>query len=397
MLKEAGVEVRYQQLLKKVVKENKKITELHVRGGIAYQAKVFVDCTYEGDLMAKSGVSYIVGREAEKTYNETLSGVRYLDKKIKVSPYDKNGKLLPGVMAGKPPKAGSFSPIPLCYNIRLNLTTDKDNMVEIGKPKGYDPKQYELLIRCIKNGYITRIGNVFGLYGMRRSKKRECNNTQFNYVSMSMPGEQTAWVEGTFEERAKLYEKYKNYTQGLIWFLKTDKRVPEKMRLDMARHGLCKDEWADNGHWPWYIYIRAGRRMKGVYFMTQHDLIKNTKKKNVIHIGSHFIDSHHVARYAVDKDHYINEGRIWQKGQRFDIPYGAIIPKQKECENLIVPVSVSASHVAYCGIRLEATWMHLGEISGLAAKMAIDGNLPVQKIDIKKLQEKILKLGIPLK
>jgi len=211
-----------------------------------------------------------------------------------------------------------------------------------------------------------------------------------------MPGEQEAWAEASFAERDEIYKKYREYTHGLMWFLKTDKRVPESMRKDMARHGFCKDEWTDNDHWPWYLYIRAARRMKSDIIMTQKDLESDTKKEDLIHIGSHYIDSHHVARYAVDKNHYINEGRIWQKGRRFDIPYGAIIPKEKECKNLIVPVCVSASHVAFCGIRLEATWMHLGEASGLAAFMAIKNKVSVQSVDVKNLQKEIKERGIPL-
>ena len=216
-------------------------------------------------------------------------------------------------------------------------------------------------------------------------------------VSMSMPGEQTAWAEAGFEQREKIHKKYRDYTHGLLWFLKADPRVPEKVRKEMAGYGFCKDEWTDNDHWPWYLYVRAARRMKGRCILTQADITKTRYKKDVIHIGSHFIDSHHVARYAVDKDHFINEGRIWQKGVNFDIPYRAIIPKTKECENLLVPVCVSASAVAFCASRVEPTWMHLGEVSGIAASIAIDKNVSVQDIDVTELQKRIIKAGIPLK
>lgn len=145
------------------------------------------------------------------------------------------------------------------------------------------------------------------------------------------------------------------------------------------------------------LYIRAARRMKGPCILTQADVTETRTKKDVIHIGSHFIDSHHVARYAVDKDYFINEGRIWQKGVNFDIPYRAITPKAEECKNLLVPVCVSASAVAFCAIRVEPTWMHLGEVSGIAASMAIGKNVSVQDIDISELQKRIIKAGIPLK
>ncbi len=395
MLKTSQVPVKYEQLLDRIKKDGVRITELHVRGGHIYRAKVYIDATYEGDLMAAAGVSHTVGREARDTYDETLAGVRYLDDKIKVSPYDSEGNLLPGIMPGKPPKEFSASPVPICYNIRLNLTTDPTNLVPIEKPANYDPKQHELLARNIEAGSITRIGQIFGLYGMPNGK-RECNNRQFSIVSMSIPGEQTAWSEATFEQRETIHKRYRDYTHGMIWFLKTDERVPEAMRSDMARYGLCKDEWQDNDHWPWYLYIRAGRRMKGRYILTQADVTDHRQKEDVIHIGSHFIDSHHVTRYAVDREHFINEGRIWQKGTTFDIPYRAITPKAKECVNLLSPVCVSASNVAFCAIRLEPTWMHLGEVSGLAATMAIDSGRTVQEIDVKKLQEGVKEAGIPL-
>ncbi|MDB4459203.1 FAD-dependent oxidoreductase [bacterium] len=396
MLKEANVPVHYEQLLEKVEKTGTRITKLQVRGGTVYEAKVFIDATYEGDLMAAAGVSYTVGREGRDTYDESKAGVRYMDDKVWVSPYDDEGNLLFGVMPGEAPAEFSASEHPICYNVRLNLTADPQRMVPIKKPANYDPKQHELLARCIEAGYLKSIGNIIGLYRMPGSLKRECNNRQFSFVSMSIPGAQTAWAEATFEEREKIHQQYRDYTHGQLWFLKSDERVPQAMRDDMSQYGFCKDEWQDNDHWPWYLYIRAARRMEGSYILTQADVVEKRKKEDVIHIGSHYIDSHHVTRYAVDKDHFINGGRMWQAGRRFDIPYRAITPRAEECENLLVPVSVSASNVAFAAIRLEPTWMHLGEVSGMAAVLAISENQAVQDIDIKTLQSKITGAGMPL-
>lgn len=395
MLKEADVEIRYKQLLKSVQKKEASIVSLTVRGDITYSAKVFIDCTYEGDLMAKAGVSYHAGRESRDHYQESLAGVRYLDDPIPVSPYDKDGELLPGIMPGKPPKEFSASSHPIGYNIRLNLTLDPENMVDIEKPDRYDPKQYELLIGSFQSDKLKTIGNVLALYGMP-GKKRECNNRQAAIVSMNMPGAQTAWAEASFEEREAIHRKYRDYTHGLLWFMKTDPRLPEAVRKDMARYGFCKDEWTDNNHWPWYLYIRAARRMIGPVVITQHDIIDKRDKPDVIHIGSHYIDCHHIARYAYDKHSFINEGRIWQEGKNFDIPYRAITPKQEECDNLLVPVCVSSSAVAFCAIRLEPTWMHLGEASGMAASLAIKHTKAVQDIDVLTLQGMIKQQGIPL-
>jgi len=396
MLKEYNIPILYGQLLDSVDKSGNKIISLQVQGGISYKAKVFIDATYEGDLMAKAGISYEMGREALDTYNESKAGVRYMDEKVDVSPLDRDGNLLPNVMPGALPEEFSASEHPQCYNIRLNITSEKENMVPIEKPSTYDSLQYELLARCIQAGYVTKVGDVLGLYKIPNSLKRECNNRQFAYVSMSIPGAQTAWAKASFEERKAIHLKYRNYTHGLLWFLKTDGRVTEAMRNEMAKYGFCKDEWADNKHWPWYLYIRAARRMNGEYIVTQHDVTGNHQKKDVIHIGSHYIDSHQVTRYAVDSTSFINEGRMWQEGMRFDIPYRAITPKKEECRNLLVPVCVSASNVAFSAIRLEPTWMHLGEISGITANLAIKNSVSIQEVNIQELQQNISEAGIPL-
>ena len=396
MLKKAGVEVRYEQLLDRVGKDGARITELRVQGGEIYRAKVFIDATYEGDLMAKAGVSYSVGRESAKQYGESIAGVRYLDDKVAISPFDDEGKLLFGVMPGKPPVAGSASKVPICYNVRLNLTTDEANTVPIEKPSSYDPMQHELLARALEAGLLKDLKSIIGLYPMGESSKRELNNRQFSIVSMSIPGAQTSWAEASFKEREAIHQKYRDYTHGMLWFLKTNPRVPEPIRDEMATYGFCKDEWADNNHWPHYLYIRAARRMQGEIILTETDVIVDVDKEDVIHVGSHFIDCHHAARYVSDSGHIINEGRIWKVGTRFDIPYRAITPKAGECSNLLVPVCASASHVAFCTIRLEPTWMHLGEAAGIAAVMAGKSGESVQSIDVKSLQARLLKLGIPL-
>ena len=396
MLEEAGVEVRYEQLLDQVEKDGTRITELRVQGGESYRAKVYIDATYEGDLMAKARVSYAIGRESADQYGESIAGVRYLDDKVAILPFDDDGNLLFGVMPGKPPVAGSASEVPICYNVRLNITTNEANRVPIEKPSSYDPMQHELLARALEAGLLKNLTSIIGLYTMGDSDKRELNNRQFSIVSMSIPGAQTPWAEASFEEREEIHQKYRDYTHGMLWFLKTDPRVPEPIRDEMAPYGFCKDEWADNNHWPYYLYIRAARRMQGEIILTEADVIEDVDKEDVIHVGSHFIDCHHAARYVSDSGHIINEGRIWKVGTRFDIPYRAITPKADECSNLLVPVCASASHVAFCTIRLEPTWMHLGEAAGIAAVMAANADKPVQAVDIEPLQSRLLELGIPL-
>ena len=187
MLEKAGVKFVCEQLLEKVEKRANRITKLQVRGGIVYRAKVFIDATYEGDLMAAAGVPYSVGREGQDAYNESKAGVRYMDPKVRVSPYDDEGNLLFGIMPGKPPEEFAASEHPICFNIRLNLTSDTNNLVPIERPAGYDPNQHELLAHCIQAGYVGNIRQIIGIYPIPNSPKRECNNRQFSYVSMSIP------------------------------------------------------------------------------------------------------------------------------------------------------------------------------------------------------------------
>lgn len=395
MLDEAGVSVVYEQRLESVERNGRSIRTLTTTAGRVYAAQVFIDASYEGDLLAKAGVSYVTGRESRDTYHESLAGATYPDEPIDVSPFDDAGNLLPGVMHGEPPVAGSASPHPTPYNIRLNLTTDLDNRVDITRPSNYDPKQYELLARCIEAGQFNSIGQIIGRYGMPGNKV-EINNRQQAVVSMSIPGAQTPWAEASHEERDAIHLAYRDYTHGLLWLLKTDPRVPEAMRQDMARYGLCRDEWTNNGHFPWQLYVREARRMRGSYVLTQHDITETREKQDVIHLGSHFIDSHAVARYATEDGGFINEGRLWQQGQIYQLPYRAITPKQDECDNLLVPVCVSASHIAFCSIRVEASWMMLGEAAGIAAAMACDNTCPVQSISVPRLQDRLRELRIPL-
>jgi len=395
MLEQAGVDVVYRQRLDSVDKRGARLTNLRTASGRSYRARVFVDASYEGDLLAAAGVRYVTGREARDAYDESLAGVRYLDEPIRVSPYDADGRPLPGVMPGPPPEPGSASPHPTPYNIRLNLTTDPDNAVPIDKPERYDPTQHELLARCIQAGLFTSVGQVIGRYGMPGNKV-EINNRQHAVVSISLPGEQTPWAEATAEQRDAIHRAYRDYTHGLLWFLKTDPRVPQAMRDDMARYGFCKDEWADNGHWPRQLYVREARRMRGAYVMTQRDVTTQRTKPDAIHLGSHFIDSHHATRYAVDEQSFVNEGRLWQRGEVYQFPYRAITPKPSACDNLLVPVCVSATHVAFCSIRVEASWMMLGEAAGIAAALAVEHDSAVQQIDLADLQARLRTRDIPI-
>ena len=240
MLAAAGVKVIYEQQIDQAELNGVRIAALRTDKGQRYAGRVFIDASYEGDLLAAAGVTYVLGREARSAYDESLAGVIYSDEPIQVDPYAADGKLLPGVMPGPPPEEGSASPHPTAYNIRLNLTTRQDNRVEITRPDNYDPAQHELLARCIQAGIFKSVGQIIGRYGMPGGKI-EFNNRQAAIVSMAMPGRQTPWAEASDAERQAIHRVFRDYTHGQLWFLKTDPRVPEAMRQDMARYGLCKD------------------------------------------------------------------------------------------------------------------------------------------------------------
>lgn len=389
MLAEAKVDVQFNKLIKDLKKDGDRIVSITMEDGTTYNGDVFIDGTYEGDLLGKSGASYIVGREPRDQYGESLAGVQLIDKPFPASPYSTDGSLLPGVSEGSPAAPGTGDKKFDCYNFRQNVTKDPANRVEITKPENYNPQDYELLARVLATGKIKKLNQLIGLYGTVDKNKFELNNTQYSTVSLGLLGEQFAWPEASYAEREKMTKAYKDYTQGFMWFLQNDPRVPKDLQQYAKKFGWCKDEWADNDHWPYYVYVREGRRMIGEYVVSQKDIRSERSKDDAICMGSHFIDDHHIERFAVGKDKFINEGRIWVPGKIFQIPYRSLIPKKGECANLLVPVACSSSHVAFCAIRLEPTWIQMGEAAGVAAAMAAEGKTSVQDVPVAKLQDKL--------
>lgn len=206
---------------------------------------------------------------------------------------------------------------------------------------------------------------------------------------MSFLNKQFEWPEASHERRIELEQIFKDYTQGFLYFLGNDKSVPKALREEMLQWGLAKDEYVDNENWPYYLYIREGRRMIGNYIMTQKNLQTNIRKQDRVCQGSHKIDAHHVQRLAISDTEFINEGRLFETVDIYDIPYGSLVPKKEECENLLVPLAASFSHVAFCSFRIEATWMGAGEACGVAAAMAAHTNMAVQDLNVTELQCKL--------
>jgi hypothetical protein len=393
MLADAKAEVRFQQRVAKAEKDGARIRRLVMTDGSAIAAKVFIDATYEGDLMARAGVAYTWGRESRDEYGEACAGIR-LDKETrKASPFDENGKLLPGVSVKKEDLSeGAADRKTMNYNFRLCFTKNKDNMAPLPQPRNYDPKRYALLKNYCeertKAGKPLKLTDFLDFYG-RANGKYEVNNKQNAIVSIGHFGGQFDYPDADYAKRDAIFEDHKDYTIGLLHFLGQDPSVPENVRKEMAAWGLTKNEFADNDNWPYYLYIREARRMKGRCVMTQKDVETETRKPDSVGMGSHFIDCHHVQRVAVSPTEFCNEGRIWRIGRAYQIPYGCITPKAEECANLLVPVAASFSHVAFCTYRLESTWMVGGHAAGTAAAMAAQSGQSVQDVDLAQLQQKL--------
>ena len=395
MLNEANVKVIFQAYVDKVIKKEGTIQSFYLTNGNLIRGNVFIDATYEGDLMARAGISYTYGRESKEQYHESLAGIRLLDKPIDVSPYDNNGKLLPGFVDANTLVNGEASKRVINYNFRLMVSTN-DNRIPFPVPKHYDPQRFLLLKRLLEKHPETKLHNIIDIYhwNIYPKGKYEINNKQNALISLGLFGGNIDYPDAGYKKRAAIYQDHKDWTLGLFYFLLNDPSVPDALRKETNQYGLAPDEFIDNNHFPYYLYVREARRMIGSYVQTQKDIFTDTKKVDAIALGSHFVDCHHVQRVAVSKNQFMNEGRIWEKvDQPYEISYHAITPKINECKNLLVPVAVSASHVAFCSIRVEVTWMQLGQAAGIAAAIAAQKKMPVQDINISDLQNQLKAAG----
>lgn len=406
MLREAKVPIEFGFKLASAAKSDARITAITSEAGKKFEGQMFIDATYEGDLMAKAKVSFIIGRESRGQYNESLAGIRPepetgLDRKLKIDPYLKPGDpssgLIPLVQAGEVGNAGDASPAIQDYNYRLCMTRDPKNLLPIEPPADYDPKQYELVGRYFIA--MKQIGNTFALgkekgftHSVLKNDKIPRGKTDTNNggrISTDYAGYSQDYPEASYAEREKIAKAHENYIRGYLHFIATDERVPENVRKEMKQWGLAKDEFKDNGGWPYQLYVRQARRLVGEYVMTQHDAQRKTKFDDSVGMASYSLDSH-VCRRIVDDGIVIQEGGFYTAVPGpYPISYRALIPKAADCENLLVPACCSASHVAYASVRMEPVFMILGHSSGSAAVQAIDEKTSVQKIDVKKLRERL--------
>ena len=402
-LADAKVPVHFGQRLASVKKDGARLTGITMENGRVFRAKMFIDASYEGDLMAKAGVSYHVGREANATYGETINGIREKTPshqfKVAVDPYVQPGQpesgLLPFIQPGDGGKPGDGDRRVQAYNFRLCMTRTPANRTswDAIKPAAYDEKNYELLARLIEAhiqaGHPLRVGELMNPVRMPNDKTDTNNNGAF---STDFIGMNYDYSEGDYATRDRIEKEHANYIKGFLYFLATSPRVPKALHDEMNTWGLAKDEFPDTGHFPPQMYVREARRLIADCVMTEHHCRGKVTAADPVGLGAYNRDSHNCQR-IVQGGVVRNEGDVQVKVSPYGISYRSLVPKQSQCENLFVPVCLAASHIAYGSIRMEPVFMILGQSSATAAALAIDGKLPVQKIPYEQLKARLLTDG----
>lgn len=421
MIAEEQIDLVYNKRLLRdggVKKDNGRITQLKMESGEIYKGKMIIDATYEGDLMAASGVSYTIGRESNKLYGETLNGVQLdkinttIKKRVshnalhhnfinKVDPYvvkgDPASGLLPYISSERPGVDGEGDDKIQAYCFRMTLTDHPDNRIPFKKPDNYNELNYELLFR----NYEAAEGPISEMYSYgdplvpwintpMPNRKTDTNNQKG--FSTDFIGQNYAYPEATYEEREKIIEAHLNYQMGLMWTLAYHPRIPEEVRKVVSEWGVCKDEFTDNeNHWTQQLYVREARRMISDYVMTQLNCEGIEIADDPIAMAGYGMDSHHVQRY-VDVNGYVqNEGNVEARGYPpYPVSYRSIVPRKSECTNLLVPVCISASHIAFGSLRMEPVFMVLGQSAAIAAAQAIDDKQDLQDLNYRKLRETLL-------
>jgi hypothetical protein len=383
-----------------VVKEEGKIITIKTLSGKIFRGKIFIDATYEGDLMAAAGVSYHTGREGSNQYNEEWNGVQVGDfpvkhhdfDNLKISPYripgDPSSGLLPGISPNPPGNRGDADKRIQAYCYRTCLTDHPDNRVAFMRPPGYDSSQYELLIRIYDAGWR----GTFNKFDAIPNRKLDVNNHgPFSFDNIGMNYD---YPDASYERRKEIIDEHIIYQKGLLYFIANDQRVPAEVRTEMSRWGYSKDEFADNGYWPYNIYVREARRMIGEYVMTENDVLSKRDVLHSIGMGSYNLDSHNTQRYITPEGFTENEGDVEHPTPKpYKIDLGSIIPVKEECSNLLVSVCVSSSHIAFGSIRMEPVFMILGQSAGTVAAMALDKNKAIHDLAYEEIREKLLSDG----
>ena len=429
MLSEAGVEVLLNRFLTEVESKEGKLVSVTLETGETIKAKIFVDGTYEGDLLAAANVSYTVGREPRSAYNESLGGQWqqvswkgiYQFCGLPISPYinpeDPNSGLLPEISSEPYGKAGDGDYRIQAYNFRMHLTKAR-NKIAFPKPDGYDAARYALLARFLNFDPQPRWTLHYATKPMTDGPVQMKNGDSNNAGSFSSDyvGGSHRWPDGTYapenfsklppprrglpvplielyQLREHIFQEHVTYQQGFMYFLANDEQVPKKLQARVNEWGLPPSEFKTSGHWPHHLYVREGRRMVSGYVMTQDNCENKRVVKDSVGIASYAMDSHFCQRVVVQENGVTtvrNEGGLGHHVKPYPISYRSIVPKKDECSNLLVPLCLSASHIAYGSIRMEPVFMILGQSAGTAAAMAIDEDILVQDVDYTKLKARLL-------
>jgi hypothetical protein len=404
MVKEHAITVHRDEWLDRengVRKNGDRIVSITMLSGRTYAGRMFIDATYEGDLMAAAGLSYHVGREAQSTYQEKWNGVQtgvlhhrhhFGVLKEPISPYvvpgDPGSGVLPRISTAPPGEYGQADNRIQAYCYRYCVTDHPDNRIPFPKPDGYDPAQYELLLRIYQAGWRE----TFDKFDPVPNRKTDSNN--HGPFSTDNIGFNYDYPEASYDRRREILKEHETYQKGWLYFIANDPRVPEDVQGQMRRWGLPKDEFTDNGGWPHQIYVREARRMISAYVMTENELLNRRPTPDPVGMGSYTIDSHNVQRYITPEGHVQNEGDIGVPlPGPYQIAYGSLVSRRGQAGNLLVPVCVSSSHIAFGSIRMEPVFMILGQSAATAASLAIERNLAVQDVPYSALRDRLIADG----
>lgn len=379
-----------------VQNKNGIITSLKTLSGNTYKGAVFIDATYEGDLMAAAGVSYHIGREANSTYNETWNGIQTGDLPVKfhsfqnlnvdpyVIPHDPKSGLLPLISTADPGIRGDGDKRIQAYCFRTCLTKNEQNRVPFTRPIDYDSTQYELLIRAHNSGWRA----TFGGFAAVPNLKTDVNNK--GPLSFDNIGKNYDYPEANYQRRKEIIKQHESYQKGLLYFISHDPRMPPDIREQMNEWGLSKDEFTDNGNWPYQLYIREARRMIGESILTENEIIGKNKVLHPIAMGSYSMDSHNTQRYVTPEGFVENEGDIEVQIPPYQVDLGSIIPKKSECRNLLVPVALSSSHIAYGSVRMEPVFMILGQSAATVAVLSLQYKTGPNDLDYGVIKSRLI-------
>lgn len=403
---EQDLEVHYGQWLDRehgVAMAGPRIQSITMHSGQTYHARLFIDATYEGDLMAAAGVDYHVGREANAVYGETWNGVqtgvlhhahhfgaRIVPQPIEpwVIPGDPSSGVLPRISTEHPGEYGQGDKKVQAYCFRLCLTNHPDNRVLFPKPEYYDPAQYELLLRIFQAGWRR----TFKKFDPIPNHKTDTNN--HGPFSTDNIGFNYDYPEASYERRREIFLEHENYQKGLFYFMANDERVPADVRDEMNQWGLPADEFQDHGNWPHQLYVREARRMIGAFVMTEHEVLGSRVADESVGLGSNTMDSHNVQRYITDEGYVHNEGDLGVAPPHpYEISYRALLPKAHQAGNLLVPGGLSSSHIAFGTIRMEPVFMILGQSAATAACLAIDHNVNLSDLPYRALRDRLVQDG----